>query len=95
MFKKIKTPCYICEEELLEKNLKILLHVKQKSGAKILLALKGFAFYHLEPLVSRYLDGCSASGLMQHLGHFTRFCVKASRNDCMFWNSKNAIHHGG
>ena len=65
MFKSIKTPCYICEEELLEKNLKTLLHVKQKSGAKILLALKGFAFYHLEPLVSRYLDGCSASGLWE------------------------------
>jgi len=65
MTKNIETPCYICEEELLEKNLKILLYVKQKSGAKILLALKGFAFYHLEPLVSRYLDGCSASGLWE------------------------------
>jgi len=65
MFENIKTPCYVCEEELLEKNLKTLLYVKQKSGAKILLALKGFAFYHLEPLVSRYLDGCSASGLWE------------------------------
>ncbi|NOX15171.1 MAG: carboxynorspermidine decarboxylase [Epsilonproteobacteria bacterium] len=65
MYKNIKTPCYICEEELLEKNLKILSHIKQKSGAKILLALKGFAFYHLEPLVSKYLDGCCASGLWE------------------------------
>jgi len=65
MFKGIKTPCYVCEEALLEKNLKILSRVKQKSGAKILLALKGFAFYHLEPLVSNYLDGCCASGLWE------------------------------
>ena len=65
MYKNIETPCYICEEKLLEKNLKILSHVKQKSGAKILLALKGFAFYHLEPLISKYLDGCCASGLWE------------------------------
>ena len=65
MFKNIKTPCYVCEEASLEKNLKILSHVKQKSGVKILLALKGFAFYHLEPLVSKYLDGCCASGLWE------------------------------
>ena len=65
MFNGIKTPCYICYEELLEKNLKILSYVKEKSGAKILLALKGFAFYHLEPLVSKYLDGCCASGLWE------------------------------
>ncbi len=65
MFENIETPCYVCYEELLEKNLKILSRVKQKSGAKILLALKGFAFYHLEPLVSNYLDGCCASGLWE------------------------------
>ncbi len=65
MFENIETPCYVCVEELLEKNLKILSHVKQKSGAKILLALKGFAFYHFEPLVSKYLDGCCASGLWE------------------------------
>ena len=65
MFEDIRTPCYICYEELLEKNLKILSYVKQKSGAKVLLALKGFAFYHLEPLVSKYLDGCCASGLWE------------------------------
>ncbi len=65
MLESIETPCYICEEELLENNLKILSHVKQKSGAKILLALKGFSFYHLEPLISKYLDGCCASGLWE------------------------------
>jgi len=65
MFENIETPCYVCYEELLEKNLKTLSYVKQKSGAKVLLALKGFAFYHLEPLVSRYLNGCCASGLWE------------------------------
>jgi len=59
----IQTPCYICEERLLENNLKLLKYVKEQSGAKILLALKGFAFSPLMPLVMKYLDGCCASGL--------------------------------
>lgn len=61
----IKTPSYICEERLLEDNLKLLNYVKDKSGAKILLALKGFAFSPLMPLVLKYLDGCCASGLYE------------------------------
>ncbi|WP_331774790.1 carboxynorspermidine decarboxylase [Sulfurospirillum sp. 1612] len=65
MFENLKTPSYVCFEELLEKNLKLLSDVKAQSGAKILLALKGFSFYHLEPLVSKYLDGCCASGLWE------------------------------
>ncbi len=87
MFEDIETPCYICEEELLEKNLKILSSVKQKSGAKILLALKGFAFYHLEPLVSKYLDGCCASGLweaklsQEKFGGFTHTYSPAFKED--------------
>jgi carboxyaminopropylagmatine decarboxylase len=41
----IQTPCYICEEELLENNLKLLDYVQKQSGAKIILALKGFAMW--------------------------------------------------
>ncbi|NLC27647.1 MAG: carboxynorspermidine decarboxylase [Campylobacteraceae bacterium] len=60
---EITTPCYVCEEDLLEKNLKILLNVQKSSGATVLLALKGFAFTPLMPLVGKYLSGCTASGL--------------------------------
>jgi carboxynorspermidine decarboxylase len=60
---EIRTPCYVCEEELLEKNLKLLHYVGQKSGAKVILALKGFAMWSTFELVSRYLHGCTASGL--------------------------------
>ncbi len=62
-FASIETPAYICEQELLEKNLKILQAVKNESGAKIILALKGFAMWSTFDLVGRYLDGCTASGL--------------------------------
>ena len=54
---------YICEEIKLEKNLQLLDYVQKQSGAKILLALKGFALYQTFDLVGKYLHGCCASGL--------------------------------
>ena len=59
----IPTPCYVCEEELLERNLLILDDVQKRSGAKIILALKGFAMWSTFGQVKRYLHGCTASGL--------------------------------
>ncbi|MCK9491206.1 MAG: carboxynorspermidine decarboxylase [Sulfurimonas sp.] len=59
----IPTPCYVCEEELLERNLLILDDVQKRSGAKVILALKGFAMWSTFEQVKRYLHGCTASGL--------------------------------
>ncbi|MBU0720110.1 carboxynorspermidine decarboxylase [bacterium] len=66
-FSQIKTPCYVCEEELLEKNLKLLDYVQEQSGAKVILALKGFAMWSTFGLVQKYLKGCTASGLHEAL----------------------------
>ncbi len=63
VLEQIPTPCYVLEEELLEQNLKLLKHVSKKSGAKILLALKGYAFHKSFNMVKEYLKGCCASGL--------------------------------
>ena len=41
---EIKTPAYVCEEGKLIANLGILKEVADRSGAKILCALKGFSF---------------------------------------------------
>ncbi|MBF0265515.1 MAG: carboxynorspermidine decarboxylase [Gammaproteobacteria bacterium] len=60
---EIKTPCYICEEELLESNLLILDKVQKASGAKIILALKGYAMWSTFSQIGKYLHGCTASGL--------------------------------
>jgi carboxynorspermidine decarboxylase len=62
-YKDINTPVYILEEKRLHKNLQLLDYVQQESGAKILLALKGFAFKASFPLMRKYLHGCCASGL--------------------------------
>ena len=59
----MKTPYWLLEEKLLEKNLQLLAHIKEQTGVKILLALKGYALWQSFPMVSHYLDGCCASGL--------------------------------
>ncbi|CAA6801368.1 MAG: Carboxynorspermidine decarboxylase, putative (EC [uncultured Campylobacterales bacterium] len=61
----INTPVYICEEDKLRANLELLQNIEQRSGAKILLALKGFAFSYYGKLVSEYLSGCCCSGLYE------------------------------
>ena len=63
VLEQIPTPCYVCEEALLEENLKRLAYVQDQTGAKVLLALKGFAFTPLFEMVGKYLHGCTASGL--------------------------------
>jgi len=67
MLNELETPSYVCEEELLERNLKILDSIQKQSGAKIILALKGFAMWSSFELVSKYLKGCTASGLHEAL----------------------------
>jgi carboxynorspermidine decarboxylase len=62
---KTPSPSYVIDERLLLKNLKILDDLKSKSGAKILLALKGYAFFSTFGLVREYLDGACASGLYE------------------------------
>jgi len=61
----IPSPCYVCDEELLENNLKDLAFIKKEAGVKILLALKGFSMWATFDLVGDYLDGISASGLYE------------------------------
>ncbi len=62
-FHSVPTPCYIVDEKLLERNLQILDSVQQRTGCKILLALKGFSMFATFPLVGRYLHGITASSL--------------------------------
>jgi carboxynorspermidine decarboxylase len=56
------SPAYVVHLGKLEDNLRILADVQDRSGATILLALKGFAMFGVFPLISRYLSGTCASG---------------------------------
>ena len=62
---ELKTPCYVIDEGKLTENLKILHHVMQRTGAKILLAQKAFSAFCEYPLIGKYLSGTTASGLYE------------------------------
>ncbi len=57
----LPTPAFIIDQARLRHNLELLASVKQRTGCRILLALKGFAMWHLAPLIREYLDGTCAS----------------------------------
>ncbi|WP_269919483.1 carboxynorspermidine decarboxylase [Caldifermentibacillus hisashii] len=64
-FEELPTPCYVVDEKLLENNLKILNGVMERTGAKIVLAQKAFSIFKLYPLLAKYLNGTTASGLYE------------------------------
>lgn len=59
----LPSPCWLLNEEKLHQNLLLIDKIRKKSGAKILLALKGYALWKSFPLLKPYLNGCCASGL--------------------------------
>jgi len=61
-FSKIPTPCYLIEEELLRKNLRLIQSVKEKAGVEIILAFKGFSMWRAFPILREYISGAAASG---------------------------------
>jgi len=70
---KIITPNWIIDENLLEKNLQIMRYIKRETNCKILLALKGYAIHSTFDLISKYLDGCCASGLNEAILAYEEF----------------------
>ena len=61
----MRTPCFIIDEKNLLRNLEILKRVKDNTGCKILLAQKAYSCYATYPLIAKYLDGTTASGLYE------------------------------
>jgi len=64
-YESLPSPCYVVDKRLLQQNLELLRQVKQRTGAKILLAQKAFAIHALYPMIHEYLDGTTASGLFE------------------------------
>ena len=61
--KRLPSPCFVVDEVAVDENCRLLAHVQQASGTKILAALKAFSMWSLAPLIGRYLSGTCASGL--------------------------------
>ena len=61
----LPTPTYLVDQRLLIKNLELLSSVKERTGCKILLAQKAFSMFSVYPLIAKYLDGVTSSGVME------------------------------
>ena len=48
---RVPSPCFVVDEAAVERNLAVLADVAERSGAKVLSALKAFSFPALAPLV--------------------------------------------
>lgn len=59
----LETPCYLMDHAAFHRNGRILKHVHEETGAKILLAQKAFACFNLYPTLRNYLAGTTASGI--------------------------------
>jgi carboxynorspermidine decarboxylase len=85
--KGVPTPCYILDEVAFERNLKILSSVQERTGCKILLALKGFAAFTLFPMIRQHLRGVAASSLdearlgFEEFGGEVHVCAPAYRDE--------------
>ncbi len=60
---QIPSPAYVLEEVALKRNLEVFDRVMRESGARIIMALKGFAFWSSFPWVKEVLLGATSSSL--------------------------------
>lgn len=58
-----ETPSYVLDHAAYHRNGRILKEVQDATGARIILAQKAFACFHLYPTLRNYLAGTAASGL--------------------------------
>jgi carboxynorspermidine decarboxylase len=66
----IQTPYYLIDKTKLLRNMEKIAYVREKSGAKALLALKCFATWSVFDFMRDYMDGTTSSSLYEaRLGH--------------------------
>ncbi|MFI3281863.1 MAG: carboxynorspermidine decarboxylase [Rikenellaceae bacterium] len=76
-YKGVPSPCYILDEELLLENLTKIDHVRERSGAEIIVALKANAMWSIFPLLAAHSDGATASSLSEARLVFEEFKTPA------------------
>lgn len=79
------TPCYVLERKKLIENLRILNTLQQITGVKVLLALKGYAFWRCFEEVREILSGSCASGAYEaRLGYEEIGGATKGKEVCVF-----------
>lgn len=85
---RVPSPCFVVDEAAIRRNLAVLKDVRDRSGARMLLALKAFSMWSLGDVVGEYLDGVCASGLWEALlgrekyqGEVATYCAAYKAED--------------
>lgn len=64
-FSKIPSPCFVMEEELLRRNLRLIQSVQERAGVQIILAFKAFAMWKSFPIIREYIGHSTASSVAE------------------------------
>jgi len=85
---KLDTPYYLIDEHKLLRNLEIIKRIRERCGARSLLALKCFSAWSVFPLMRKYMDGTTSSSYFEtrlgseKFGKETHsYCVAYSRDE--------------
>lgn len=62
-YSKIKTPCYVLDEQLFRNNLKLIKSVQDQAGIEIIMAFKAFSMWSAFPIVTEYIPKATASSI--------------------------------
>ena len=60
---RVDSPSFVVDAAKLRDNLRVLADIGERSGAKVLSALKAFSMWSTAPIVGEYIDGDCTSGL--------------------------------
>lgn len=79
---RVPSPCFVVDAAAIRRNLAVLRDIRDRSGAKVLLALKAFSMWSLADTIGDYLDGTCTSGLWEarlarefYSGEVTTYCA--------------------
>ena len=64
-FKKVPSPCFLLDENLLNRNLGVIDRVRREAGVEIIVALKACAMWSIFPRLSAHSDGATASSVAE------------------------------
>lgn len=65
LYPTIPSPCYVLEEDLLRRNLRLIQSVAHRSGAEIILAFKAYALWKTFPIFREYIQSSTASSIYE------------------------------
>jgi carboxynorspermidine decarboxylase len=85
---RVDSPAFVVDVARLRANLRVLADIGERSGAKVLSALKAFSMWSTAPVVGEYLDGVCTSGLWEarlasefYDGEIATYCAAYKEED--------------